>query len=105
MTAKENIAKCPDTAFGILLSTREVIVLKAGETGYTTLKRPPPGYENCLTPSMQDKFVNALNADDGVTPAERAAMEHGTMFGWETAGARVDNYRKDGTFRKRTFAR
>lgn len=100
-TAQENIAKCPAQCFGILPSSREVIVIKAGETGYYPLKKQPPGYPNTgAYDPKQDSFVNGLNAEDGVSAGQRAAMEHGSLFGWECKGADPDHWNPDGTFRR-----
>ena len=81
----------------------QVILIRAGEMGYTRLKRQPPGYppyDGRGAQCAQDKFIKELNSPE-VTPGQRAAMEWGSMFGWETGGADSDHYNADGTFKKK----
>jgi hypothetical protein len=55
--------------------------------------RGEPGYRPIYTPLTADE----LNASQGVTPAQREAMLHGSMFGFHTPGADCDRYAADGT--------
>jgi hypothetical protein len=88
MSARDNILKLPPECFIVLRGNevgRRIGKAKAGETGYYLLSEPAV----LLTASIAevDQFVNSLNEEDGVTLEQRLAMEHGSMFGWETAGA------------------
>lgn len=51
------------------------------------------GYSPIHTPLTADE----LNAGIGVTPAQREALLHGSMFGFHTKGADLDNYAQDGS--------
>lgn len=96
--AKENLAKLPEKCFGILPMSGEIIGLIAGESGYR------PQYEGFTELSIEREGVktaeeacNALNANCfNVTLPQRKAMEHGTMFGWNTPAADPDMYLPDG---------
>jgi hypothetical protein len=86
MSAKENIQKLPEYCFGVLLSEGKAIKIRVGEGGYyPTLMQPP----NCNV----EVFVNEVNKGMGVTVEQRMAMEHGSMWGWETPGADPDYWK------------
>ena len=71
-----------------LHSTGEPILIKRGETGF---------YPSDFDP---DEF----NESRGITPAQVAAMEMGSMFGWHVPGAKPEAHERltDFTYRKRT---
>jgi len=76
----------PEMCFSVLADTGQLICIKRGESGYY-----PSDW------STKDKERNIQIADDGneslgVTPAQRQAMEMGSMFGWELSGADPKNY-------------
>ena len=78
----------PPKAYAILRSSvgeggvGRIIEIVAGESGYYPMSfddgRPVLG-----GPELRD----GMNADLGVTPVERVAMENGSMFGWNVPGA------------------
>lgn len=102
-TAQQNIAKLPAQCFGVLLLDQSLIKIKAGESGYYPLTTMTPSPEKmmkgegCKTMSeLADKF----NAGDGVTKAQRKAMEWGSQFGWESGLADPERYDENGKPRK-----
>lgn len=82
----------PELCFSTLQTTGQLICLRRGESGYY-----PSEWET------GDKERNVEEADRlnerlGVTPAQRMAMEIGSMAGWDVPGADPKNYeiqRKD----------
>lgn len=39
-----------------------------------------------------------MNEKCGIKPAQRAAMENGVIYGWETPAAAVENYDEEGKY-------
>ena len=74
----------PESCFSTLGATGELIVITKGEKGYS----PTDVYPQNTSP----KGAAALNAANGVTKAQEAAMVAGSMFGWETPAANPKNY-------------
>ena len=64
-----------------LPTTNEPILIKAGVRGYF----PPPG---------PDFDPDAYNRDMGVTPAQKMAMEIGSIWGFDVPGANPENHEK-----------
>ncbi|AFU86696.1 hypothetical protein D869_gp218 [Caulobacter phage CcrRogue] len=85
-----NLAALPETAYVVLSTTGETVIVKRGETGYYNPNYGPQGAE----------IVASLNKRMGVTPAQASAMEFGSMFGWDTPGASVDSYDENGRFKR-----
>ena len=82
---KQNLAKLPDMCYGVLGTTNELIILKKGEIGYwKTNYGPAPSYEEA------NEWCDLVNTNLGVTRAQRMAMEHGSMFGWDIPAANPD---------------
>ena len=79
----------PDKCFSYLESTGEMIVITRGEKGYA----PTGIYPQSDSPK---EGASALNAANGVTKAQEAAMVAGSMFGWETPAADPKNYDDQG---------
>lgn len=79
----------PDKCFSLLESTGEMIVITKGEKGYT----PTGVFPQDASPR---EGVTAVNAANGVTKAQEAAMAAGSMFGWETPAADPKNYDEHG---------
>lgn len=73
----------PPFAYSVAESDpKQVIVIKPGESGYQPFSEPMP---NEQTARM---YADSVNARLGITPAMRAAMEAGSMFGWDAEGAK-----------------
>lgn len=79
----------PEKCFTVLESTGEMVVITRGDKGYT----PTGIYPQDVSPR---EGVAALNASNGVTRAQEAAMAAGSMFGWETPAAAPKNYDAQG---------
>lgn len=63
-------------------SAAPVIAVVRGESGYH--------------PIWTRLTADELNEADGVSPAQQAAMHHGSMFGWETSLALPSSYDEAG---------
>ena len=83
---KANLAKLPDLCYGVLNTTHEIIVIKKGETGYYATDWPA-----AKTAEDANGWCNEMNDGLGVTRAQRNAMEHGSMFGFDCLAADPDN--------------
>ena len=79
----------PEQCFGYLKATGEIVVLQKGQKGYA----PTEKFAENETPQ---ECVDSLNAAIGVTKAQAAAMEAGSMFGWHVPGADPKNYDANG---------
>ena len=75
----------PESCFSTLGTTGELIVITKGEKGYS----PTDVFPQNTSPK---EGAAALNAANGVTKAQEAAMVTGSMFGWETPAANPKNY-------------
>lgn len=101
MTTQQVITSLPAECFGVLPATKEIIRIKAGEMGYYPVVQPSPD----MIDGNPDAFVDKLNTEDGVTKAQRQAMQVGSMFGWHVPAANPENYNADGSFRKDRVAK
>lgn len=73
----------PELAASVLLSNPKlVIMIGAFENGYHP-------YEEFDSEKEARTFADGFNARHEVTPAQRRAMEIGSMFGWDVPGANV----------------
>lgn len=80
----------PEHCYIYLPTTREIGIVKKGESGY---------YRSDLTPVYGEdgkQFVEELNQKGGITKAQEAAMLAGSMFGWQTPAADPQNYDEQG---------
>ena len=80
----------PEHCYIYLPTTREIGIVKKGESGY---------YRSDLTPVYGEdgkQFVEELNQKGGITKAQEAAMLAGSMFGWQTPAADPKNYDEQG---------
>lgn len=71
----------PDMCFSVLPGTGELICIKRGESGYYPSDWNTPDKERNI------EIADDANESMGVTPAQRQAMEVGSMFGWDVPGA------------------
>ncbi|MBR3381010.1 MAG: hypothetical protein IKG72_13050 [Bacillus sp. (in: Bacteria)] len=72
-----------------------LIVIKKGESGYYRTD-----YPNAANPEAAKEWRDEMNDRLGVTKAQRAAMEVGSMLGWDVPGANPDNYDSEGRLLK-----
>lgn len=84
-----NLAVLPETAYAIMPTTGDVVIISRGEMGYHD-----PGYGQ-----RDEEAVKRLNERMGVTPAQAAAMFNGSLFGWHTPAANPDAYDENGVFK------
>jgi hypothetical protein len=79
------VAGLPEHTYSHLLSEPSLVIL---------LKRGVIGYWPCegMTREQADERNRILE----VTPAQKAAMEAGSMFGWDVPAADPANYDEDG---------
>ena len=76
----------PELCFSTLASTGQLICIKRGETGYY------PSDWDTGDKERNVEMADELNENLGVTPAQRQAMEIGSMAGWDVPGADPRNY-------------
>lgn len=96
----ENLTKLPTQSYILVRGNaigQRIGLVKAGESGYYQMSEPYSFRENSLEKVEQlslekvEQFVDAFNRFDGVTRAQRLAMEWGSMFGWDTALANPEH--------------
>lgn len=68
----------PELCYSRLGEDDSCVILKRGVLGYWATDYPK-GYT--------DAIIDQMNARLGVTPAQRLAMEIGSMVGWDVPGA------------------
>ena len=80
----------PEMCFSVLPGSGQLVCIKRGEPGYhlSDWNTDAPG-KNC-------ELANFNNRKLGVTLAQRLAMEFGSMFGWDAAGADPKAYESTG---------
>lgn len=88
-------ARLPLICYGTHPSDQTLVMLKAGEVGYW----PTEGYSMGFFKSW-DEVADMLNEQRGISKAQRAAMEAGSMFGFDVPGANPANYDANGRFVK-----
>lgn len=69
----------PEYCYSRLLTDSMLILIRRGDRGYY------PSHGG--TVKANDEIVDELNANRGITKAQRMAMETGSMFGWSVPGA------------------
>lgn len=82
-----NKGKLPELCFSHIPDGLTPIVIQFGESGYrrVDMSKYPMALSNAR------RFVKEMNDKMGVTPAQRSAMQFGSMFGWDTPGADPDS--------------
>lgn len=76
----------PAECFSTLQTTGQLICIKRGESGYY------PSQWDTGDKERNVELADELNERLGVTPAQRQAMEIGSMAGWDVPGADPANY-------------
>ena len=76
----------PERCFSTLPSTGQLICIQRGKSGYY------PSNQDTGDKERNVELVDELNESLGVTPAQRQAMEIGSMAGWDVPGADPRNY-------------
>ena len=76
----------PELCFSTLRSTGQLICIERGESGYY------PSDWDTGDKERNVELVDELNGNLGVTPAQRQAMEIGSMAGWAVPGADPSSY-------------
>lgn len=99
ITAQENIARLPAKCLGILPATGEVIWIVAGELGFYPLSQTKQDEIRLVKKTKfqtNSEFCDMMNERDGITKAQRKAMEWGSMFGWAHGLAMPEHYNEKG---------
>ena len=76
----------PEKCFSTLMTTGQLICIKRGDTGYY------PSEWDTGDKEQNVELADDLNKKLGVTPAQRQAMEIGSMAGWDAPGADPSQY-------------
>ena len=76
----------PELCFSTLASTGQLICIRRGESGYHLSDWDTGDKERNV------ELADLMNERRGVTPAQRQAMEIGSMAGWDVSGADPKNY-------------
>ncbi len=76
----------PEKCFSTLMTTGQLICIKRGDTGYY------PSEWDTGDKEQNVELADDLNKKLGVTPAQRQAMEIGSMAGWDVPGADPSQY-------------
>lgn len=76
----------PELCFSTLQTTGQLICIKRGESGYY------PSEWDTEDKARNVELADELNEKLGVTPAQRQAMEIGSMAGWDVPGTDPKNY-------------
>lgn len=89
--AETNESGLPLTCFGTHPTDESLVLLKRGERGYW----PAEGYSKGNLATWGE-VADLINTRRGVTPAQRSAMEFGSIFGFDVPGANPAKYGPDG---------
>ena len=88
----------PERCFVYVESTDEIGIVTRGEMGYSPTQMNPEGVS-------KRQGVEYLNEAQGITPAQAAAMNAGSLFGWDTKAADPANYNEAGMLQKQQRSR
>lgn len=83
--------KLPEYCYGVNLTSKTVIIIKRGESGYYKTNMAP-----FATIEEAQSIADEYNDRLGVTKDQASAMSVGSMFGWDVPGANPDNYDTEG---------
>ena len=82
--------KLPEMCYSTVPSNGELIILKAGESGFYNTNW------STHSPQKNREIANTENAAAGITKAQEQAMLAGSMFGWDVPAAKPWHYDMDG---------
>lgn len=82
----------PESCYGIYRFTGEQSLILFGEREFLRF----PHYGGNV--NVNEQRVSEANKSMKISKAQRAAMENGVVYGWETPVARVENYDAEGRF-------
>lgn len=80
----------PEYCYSTLRATGELIIIKRGEQDYRPCELSMQNAED------NRNFADDMNTKIGVTKVQEAAMQAGSMFGWNTPAANPRNYDENG---------
>ncbi len=80
----------PEHCYGVLAETGKIVIYKKGESGYYNTDIFTTGKAESL------EIAEEHNAMAGVSKAQAAAMQAGSMVGWHTPAADPANYDENG---------
>ena len=92
MTVLASARGLPESCYGVLPFTGERIRVRFGEDRYEDF----PQYGADQTANRQ--YAEDQNAPYGITAQQMAAMENGSIYGWDTPIADPDNYDEGGHY-------
>lgn len=93
MTEDKN--ELPEKCYSTHLETGELVVIKRFEPGYFKCA------DSTSDPDKNKSLAKQLNEAAGITKAQIAAMNAGSICGWDAPNARPDYYDENGRFKKR----
>ncbi len=73
----------PKCCYSVIPSSGQFIRIDRHESNFTIMKK----YDKHVFGEEAKALANELNKAAGISHAVRNAMEHGSMFGWDTLGA------------------
>lgn len=95
--AQANLDKLPDWCFGRNPSTETIIRIDKGEMGYSPVANKDWPIEIASDKDTSlEALIDRINQHKGVTPAQRQAMQFGSMWGWHIRLADPDMYDEKG---------
>ena len=92
MTALAKDAGLPESCSGVFRYTGERIIIRYGDRRFEGF----PQYGSNV--DTNSAFADEANRAAKISKAQRAAMEQGVIFGWDTPVADPANYDKDGYY-------
>ena len=93
MTEPDDESGLPETCYGTHPTDQTLILMRRNTSGYWDAESYSMGPFDTWS-----GVADFLNQRHGVTRAQRAAMESGSLFGWETAAADPARYDDQGRF-------
>lgn len=92
MTALAKVAGLPESCSGVYRYTGERVIIRYGDIRFENFPQYGCNVDN------NNAFADEANRAAKISKAQRAAMEQGVIFGWDTPVADPANYDKDGYY-------